>query len=189
MEQLKQKIREEGVILSQQVLSLDSVLNHQIDPQLMMEMGKEFAARYAGNHITKIVTVESSGIPIAFATAYFLNVPMVFARKKKTRVMDEDSLVERVPSFTKGFVTELVISRKMVLPTDHVLIIDDILANGEGLKALHRMIGTIGAPIVGLGVAVEKTFQKGSLAFREMGVRVESLVKINSLADGIIHMD
>jgi xanthine phosphoribosyltransferase len=189
VERLKQKIQEEGIILSEQVLSLDSVLNHQIDPQLIMEMGKEFAARFASVGATRIVTVESSGIAIAFATAFHLDLPLIFARKKKTRVMDEDLLVERVPSFTKGFVTDLVLSRKMVAPNDRILVIDDIMANGEGLKALLRMLGQTGSEVVGVGVAIEKTFQRGGADLRDSGLRVESLVKIHSLADHTIHME
>jgi xanthine phosphoribosyltransferase len=189
MDRLKQKIREEAVIISEQVLSLDSVLNHLIDPVLIMDIGQELAGRFAQSNITKVVTVESSGIAVGFATAFHLKVPMVFARKKKTREMSEDYLIERVPSFTKGIVTDLALSRHVLNPEDRVLVIDDILANGVALQALQRMIVQTGATVAGLGVVIEKTFQNGSIAFRQSDLHVESVVRIRSLANETIEMD
>lgn len=189
MDRLKQKIREEAVIISEQVISLDLVLNHLIDPELIMDIGRELADRFAQSGVTKVVTVESSGIAVGFATAFHLKVPMVFARKKKTREMNEDYLIERVPSFTKGIVTDLVLSKHVVHENDKILIIDDILANGVALKALQRMIEQTGAQIAGLGVVIEKTFQNGSIEFRKIDMHVESVVRIRSLANQSIEMD
>jgi xanthine phosphoribosyltransferase len=186
MEQLKQRILAEGVIVSDQVLRVDSFLNHQVDVHLLMEMGGEFAARFAGMGVTKVITVESSGISIGFAMALKLNVPMIFVRKKKTIIMDQDVYFERVPSFTKGIVTDLAIGKKYLQPSDRVVIVDDFIANGDAALALIKMIADAGAHLVGVGIAIEKTFQAGGQAIRELGIPVESLVKIRSLDDGII---
>jgi len=186
MEQLKQRILEEASILSTDVLKLDRLLNHQVDPELTMEMGREFARRFEGEGITKVITIESSGIPIAFATALTLGVPLVFARRKKTLLAEPDAYSERVPSFTKGIVTDLMVSRQLLSPDDVLLYIDDIIANGDAAKGLIRIIERSGAKLAGLGIAVEKTFQPGGRLIREQGIRVESLVRIASLADGKI---
>jgi xanthine phosphoribosyltransferase len=186
MELLKQKIREQGVVVSDQVLLLDAILNEQVDPQLTMEMGKVLASKFKEEGITRVVTVESSGIAVAFATAYELGVPMVFARRKKTLLADPDAYVERVPSFTKGIVTDLVLSRKFLKPDDNVLFIDDIMANGDAAKGLIRIIQRSGARLAGLGLVVEKCFQNGAKSLREQGIRVESLAKIASLEGGSI---
>lgn len=189
MNVLKQRILEEGIIVSNQVLKLDALLNHQVDPQLIMLMGKEFAERYNKNNVTKVLTVESSGISVAFATALELKVPLVFARRKKTLTTDPDALCERVPSFTKGIVTDIVVSRKFLSPHDRVLLIDDIIANGDAARGLIRVIERSGADLVGLGVVVEKSFQAGARTIREQGIRVESLVTIVSLDHDRIEME
>jgi xanthine phosphoribosyltransferase len=186
MERLKQQILQAGIVLSDQVLNLDAVINHQIDPELVMEMGKEFAGRFRGEPVTKVLTIEASGIPAAMATAYELRVPMVFARRKKTLTTDPDALCERVPSFTKGMVTDIVISRKFLTPADRVLIVDDIIANGDAARGLIRIVGKSGARLAGVGVVVEKTFQSGAAAIREQGIRLESLVRIAGLNGGSI---
>lgn len=184
MEGLKQAIASQGAVQSGNVLQLDAILNHQVDPELIMEMGKEFARRFRGEEVTKVVTVESSGIPIAFAVAYQLGVPMVFARRKKTLTTDADSYCERVPSFTKGIVTDLMISKKLLGRDDRVLVIDDIIANGDAAKGVVRILEQAGCVLIGLGVAVEKVFQPGANSLREAGVRVDSLVKIKGLDNG-----
>lgn len=184
MERLKQSILEQRVVHSGNVLKLDGILNHQVDPDLIMEMGREFASRFRELNVTKVVTIESSGIPIAFATALELKVPMVFARRKKTLTTDEDSYCERIPSFTKGIVTDLMISKKLLSPEDRVLLIDDIIANGDAAKGVVRIISQAGCTLVGLGVAVEKSFQPGADDLREAGVRVDSLVAVKELKDG-----
>lgn len=186
MEVLKKRILNEGVIASDQVLKLDGLLNHQVDPELTMEMGREFAARFREEKITRVVTVESSGIAIGFATALELGVPLVFARRKKTLLADPDALCERVPSFTKGIVTDIMLSRQFIHEDDRVLFIDDIIANGDAARGMVKIIQRSGAELVGFGVAVEKSFQAGARTIREQGIRVESLVKISSLADGKI---
>lgn len=187
MDFLKQAIIEKGKVINAQILNLDQVLNHQVDPQLMMQIGKEFADRYRDSGVTKILTIESSGIAVAFASAYHLEVPFVYARRKKTLVTDEDCYTERVPSFTKGIVTDIFVPRSLLGPEDKVLLIDDLIANGDAAQGLMRLIDKSGARIAGWGIAVEKSFQRGAQTLREAGVRVESLVKIRSLADGLIH--
>ncbi|WP_068619672.1 xanthine phosphoribosyltransferase [Paenibacillus tuaregi] len=189
MELLKQRILEEGVVVSNQVLKLDALLNHQVDPALTMEMGREFAARFREDGITRVVTVESSGIPVAFATAYELGVPLVFARRKKTLLADPDALCERVPSFTKGIVTDILLSKQFISENDRILFIDDIIANGDAARGLVKIIQRSGAELVGVGIVVEKSFQAGGKAIREQGIRLESLVRIVSLEDGKITFD
>lgn len=186
MERLKQRIMEDAVIMSENVLNLDRILNHQVDPELTMEMGREFAHRFAGSGVTKVITVESSGIPIAFATALTLGVPMLFARRKRTLLADPEAYCERVPSFTKGIVTDIMVSRQLLTADDTVLFIDDIIANGDAARGLIRIIEQSGARLAGLGVAVEKSFQAGGRTIREAGIRVEPLVRIASLAGGSI---
>ncbi|GAK38638.1 xanthine phosphoribosyltransferase [Paenibacillus urinalis] len=186
MEILKQKIVEQGVVISDQVLKLDAILNHQIDPELTMEMGREFARRFEAEGITRIVTVESSGIPVAFAAAFHMGVPLVFARRKKTLLADPDAYCERVPSFTKGIVTDIMVSREFIDPKDRILFIDDIIANGDAAKGIIKIVERSGASLAGFGVVVEKCFQSGASAIREQGIRVESLVRIESLKDGVV---
>lgn len=183
MEKLKERIQREGIVVSDQVINLDAVINQQVDPQLLMECGKEFAQRFKKENITKVVTIESSGISVAFATAYELGVPLVFARRKKSIVSDQE-YCERVPSFTKGIVTDIVVNRKLLQPSDRILLIDDIIANGDAARGLTKIIERSGAKLVGVGIMVEKCFQSGAKTFREQGIKVETLVKIVSLENG-----
>lgn len=186
MDMLKERILKEASIMTADVLKLDGLLNHQVDPVLTMEMGREFARRFGEEHITKVITVESSGIPVAFATALTLGVPLIFARRKKTLIADPDALTERVPSFTKGIVTDIMVSRQYLTPSDKVLFIDDIIANGDAARGLIKIIERAGSELAGLGIVVEKSFQAGGRTIREQGIRVESLVKIASLEGGKI---
>lgn len=186
MDKLKQAILEQGVVVSDQVLKLDALLNHQVDPQLTMEMGRQFADLFRSEQVTRVVTVESSGISIAFATAYELGVPLVFARRKKSLQVESEVLSERVPSFTKGMVTDLLISKEFLQENDRILFIDDIIANGDAARGLIRIVERSGAALVGAGIVVEKCFQPGANALRESGIRLESLVKIASLEGGKI---
>ncbi|CAJ1315733.1 xanthine phosphoribosyltransferase [Paenibacillus sp. PK4536] len=186
MEELKQRILAEGSVMSNDVLKLDAILNHQVDPQLIMRMGKEFADLYRTEGVTKVVTVESSGIPVAFTTAFELGVPLVFARRKKTLLADPDSLIERVPSFTKGIVTDIMLSRQFVTEQDRILFIDDIIANGDAARGMIRIIERSGATLLGVGIVIEKCFQSGAQAIRDQNIRLDSLVKITSLQDGQI---
>jgi xanthine phosphoribosyltransferase len=187
MDLLKQAILEKAKVINSTILNLDQVLNHQVDPQLMMKVGEEFASRYKESGVTKILTVESSGISVAFATAYHLGVPFVFARRKKTLMTDADSYCERVPSFTKGIVTDIVLPKVLISSSDTVLLIDDIIANGDAAKGLMRIVEQSGAKLAGWGIVVEKGFQRGAEEIRESGVRVESLVRIESLEGGTVH--
>ncbi|WJH34493.1 xanthine phosphoribosyltransferase [Paenibacillus aurantius] len=189
MDMLKQRILQEGIVLSNEVLKLDAILNHQVDPELIMEMGKEFAKRFENEGITKVVTIESSGISVAFATAYVLKVPLVFARRKKTLTTDNDSYCERVPSFTKGIVTDIMVSKQFLTPQDRVLIIDDIIANGDAARGIIRIIERSGAELAGFGIAVEKSFQQGAQTIRDLGIRVDSLVRIGRLQPGRIELE
>ncbi|WP_166246496.1 xanthine phosphoribosyltransferase [Paenibacillus turpanensis] len=186
MNQLKERIMKEGVVVSEHVLLLDTLLNHQIDPQLTMEMGREFARRFEGLGITKVLTVESSGIPSAFATALELGVPLVFARRKKPTGHEDTYWCERVPSFTKGFVTDIVVQKSVLSESDRVLFIDDIIANGDAARGLLRIVERSGAHLAGVGIVVEKCFQAGGSSIRERGIRVEALVRIASLEGGTI---
>jgi len=186
MERLKQRILEESAIVTQDVLRLDSIINQQVDPELMMVIGQEFAKRFAEDNITKIVTIEASGISAAFATALHLNVPLVFARRKQTVINDPDSYIERVPSFTKGMVSDIVVSKQFLSKEDSILFIDDIIANGDAARGLVKIIAQSGARLAGAGIIVEKAFQLGAKSLREQDIRVESLVKIKSLENGKI---
>jgi len=181
MDILKERILREATVVNADVLKLDSLLNHGVDPELTMEMGKEFARRFAGRTITKVITVESSGIPVAFATAYSLGVPLVFARRKKTIPGDADAYVERVPSFTKGIVTDLIVSRRLLTAEDSVLFIDDIIANGDAARGLLKIVEQSGARVAGIGIVLEKSFQAGGRTLRELGYEVETLVRVSSL--------
>jgi xanthine phosphoribosyltransferase len=183
---LKQRILEEASVVNSDVLKVDSLLNHGADPKLTIQMGREFARRFAGVPITKVITVEASGIPAAFATALELDVPLIFARRKKTLIGDPDAYCERVPSFTKGIVTDLIVSRHLLGPDDTVLFIDDIIANGDAARGLIRIIDQSGARLAGIGIVLEKSFQAGGRTLRELGYRVESLVKIRSLEQNVI---
>ncbi|TVX91931.1 xanthine phosphoribosyltransferase [Paenibacillus agilis] len=186
MKSLKDKIVSEGIVLSDTVLKVDSFLNHQMDPQLMKEMGEEFARRFAEDKITKVLTIESSGIAPALMTALTLNVPLVFARKQKSLTLREDLIVERVHSFTKEVTNDVTVSRKYLSPDDNVLIIDDFLAVGEAAQGLARITEQVGAKVAGIGIVIEKSFQTGRHTLIEAGYRVESLARIASLHDSSV---
>jgi len=189
MDEFKKQILKEGKIVSDHVLNLDSLLNHQVDPSQMIEIGKRFASMFKNDRITKVLTIESSGISVGFCTALALGVPLVFARRRKTLTTDQDAYCERVPSFTKGIVTDIMVSREFLKTEDRILIIDDIIANGDAVRGLIKIIHQSGAELIGLGVVIEKRFQTGGESIREQGIRVESLVKIKSLAQGKIVLE
>lgn len=184
MELLKNKIIEEGIVVSDQVLKVDSFLNHQVDPQLMFEIGKEFSERFNNSGITKVITIESSGISPSVMTALQLNVPVIFARKRKSLTLINDLLTARVHSFTKGETNEISISKKYLSEDDHVLIIDDFLANGQAALGLIDIVKQAKAKITGIGIVIEKAFQDGGSLLRKEGYRVESLARIASLTTG-----
>lgn len=184
MKALQQKIREEGKVLSESVLKVDSFLNHQVDPQLMKEIGEEFADRFRKDGITKILTLESSGIAPAVMTGLYLGVSVVFARKRKSLTLTDGLLSTTVYSFTKQEANEVSVASKFISPEDHVLIIDDFLANGEAALGLVELVQQAGASIAGVGIVIEKSFQLGHTKLQEQGVRVESLARLQSLSNG-----
>jgi xanthine phosphoribosyltransferase len=183
---LKDKVIAEGIVLGDQVLKVDSFLNHQMDPNLMKEIGQEFVQRFEGEQITKILTIESSGIAPAIMTALELNVPMIFARKNKSLTLKNDIFVEKVYSFTKRETNEITVSKKFMNSNDNVLIIDDFLANGEAAFGLARIVQQSGANVVGIGIVIEKSFQPGAKLLQEAGYRLESLVKVASLENNTV---
>lgn len=184
MEQLKQRILEDGVVKPGNVLKVDSFLNHQMDIVFLNEIGAEFARRFADTSVNKILTIEASGIGIAAITAlHFGNAPVVFAKKSKTLNLDGDLYHARVESFTHKTVNDVVVSKKFLSPDDHVLVIDDFLANGCALQGLIEIIRQAGATLVGCGIVIEKGFQHGGDHLREQGIRVESLAIIESMSN------
>ncbi|AIE78874.1 xanthine phosphoribosyltransferase [Bacillus anthracis] len=186
MKVLQEKILNEGKVLSGDVLKVDAFLNHQIDPVLMQEIGKEFAKRFKEENITKIVTIESSGIAPAVMAALELGVKVIFARKRKSLTLQDNMYVASVYSFTKQETNEISLSRNHIDESDRVLIIDDFLANGQAALGLMSLVEQAGASIAGLGIVIEKAFQDGGKKLREQGVRVESLAEIASLDNGTV---
>jgi len=184
MRLLEEKIISKGRVLSDQVLKVDSFLNHQIDPSLMNEIGKEFAARFANDGITKIVTIESSGIAPAVMAGLYLNVPVVFARKRKSLTLTDDLLTASVHSFTKKETNEISVAKKYLDQDDQILIIDDFLAVGQAALGLVEIVQQSGAKVAGIGIVIEKSFQQGSDKLKELGLRVESLARVASLSNG-----
>lgn len=184
MKALKDKIITEGKVLSDMVLKVDSFLNHQIDPQLMKEIGEEFASRFENSGVTKILTIESSGIAPAVMTGLILNIPVVFARKRKSVTLSDRLYTASVHSYTKNETNDISISIDYLNNDDNVLIIDDFLANGQALLGLSHIVEQAGASVAGAGIVIEKGFQPGGSLIREAGIRVESLAIISSLING-----
>lgn len=184
MKLLEDRIRKDGTVIGEDVLKVDNFLNHQVDPDLMYEMGKTFYEKFKNEKITKILTVESSGIAPAFATALQFHVPLVFARKHKSLTLKDDLYTATVYSFTKQTSNTIAIARKFLSKDDRVLIIDDFLANGQAVKGLTEIIDQAEATTVGAGIVIEKTFQKGRKMFDEQGVRVVSLARIAAFKNG-----
>ncbi|MCH7387166.1 xanthine phosphoribosyltransferase [Acinetobacter modestus] len=181
---LEQKILNEGIVLSDQVLKVDAFLNHQIDPVLMQQIGKEFAARFKDAGITKIITIEASGIAPAIMTGLELGVPVIFARKYQSLTLKDDLYRSKVFSFTKQTESTIAISNKHLSATDKALVIDDFLANGQAALGLIDLIHQANAEVVGVGIVIEKSFQPGRDVLLEKGYRVESLARVESLTDG-----
>lgn len=181
MKLLHDKIIREGMALNEHVLKVDSFLNHQIDPELMREMGTVFAEKFGDQEVTKVLTIESSGIAPALMTALALGVPLVFARKRKSLTLQEDLYTESVYSYTKQETFSVSVSAKFLSAQDRVLIIDDFLANGEAAAGLARLVKQAGAQVAGIGIVIEKSFQQGAARLREEGYLVHSLARIASL--------
>lgn len=181
MEVLKQRILKDGTVKMPNIVKVDSFLNHQIDVELLDEIGKEFYDKFKNEGITKIVTIEASGIAIACSTARYFKVPVVFAKKHENKNMDDDVYQVTIHSFTKDLDYVAKISKRYLDSADRVLIIDDFLANGEAAKGLVEMVSKSGASIAGIGIVIEKGFQNGGKALREQGIRIESLAVIENI--------
>lgn len=183
MKLLEERIRKDGTVKAGNVLKVDSFLNHQMDIDLFNEMGKEWARLFADRKITKILTVEASGIGIACVAAQHFHVPVVFAKKSQSVNIDGEVYSTKIESFTHKRVYDVIVSKKFLHPEDHILIIDDILANGCALEGLIDIVNKAGASVEGVGIAVEKGFQKGGDLIRSKGIRVESLAIVESMDD------
>ncbi|MNF43970.1 Xanthine phosphoribosyltransferase [compost metagenome] len=184
MEQLKQQIREHGVVLSEQVLKVDAFLNHQIDPVLMQRIGAEFARRFRDQGIDKVVTIEVSGIAPALMTALALGVPLVFARKQQSLTLTGPLLSAQVYSFTKQVQSTIAVAASHLKAGERVLIVDDFLAHGQAARGLAAIVEQAGARVVGIGIVIEKSFQPGRGELERLGYRVESLARVASLKGG-----
>lgn len=183
---LEQKILSEGIVLSDEVLKVDAFLNHQIDPVMMQLIGKEFAARFKDAGITKIITIEASGIAPAIMAGLELGVPVIFARKYQSLTLKDDLYRSKVFSFTKQTESTIAISNKHISAQDKALVIDDFLANGQAALGLIDLIHQANAEVVGVGIVIEKSFQPGRDILLEKGYRVESLARVKSLANGTV---
>ena len=183
MKLLEERIRKDGTVKAGNVLKVDSFLNHQMDIDLFNEMGKEWARLFADRKITKILTVEASGIGIACVAAQHFHVPVVFAKKSQSVNIDGEVYSTKIESFTHKRVYDVIVSKKFLHPEDHILIIDDFLANGCALEGLLDIVNKAGASVEGVGIAVEKGFQKGGDLIRSKGIRVESLAIVESMDD------
>ena len=181
MNALEARILKDGVVKPGNVLKVDSFLNHQLDVVLLDEMGKEFCRRFAGKPITKVLTIETSGIAVAYSVARALGVPLVFAKKSQSVNLDGEMYVAEVESFTHKKVNRVIVSKKYLNEHDHVLIIDDFLANGCALQGLISLVDAADATVEGLGIAVEKGFQEGGERIRNLGYHLESLAIIDSM--------
>ena len=181
MQLLKDRIRKDGKIKEGNILKLDSFLNHQMDVKLFQEIGKEFKRRFEGEEITKILTIEASGIGIACVAAEVFDVPVVFAKKTQTKNIAGDVYTTKVESFTHGRVYDIIVSREFLGKGDKVLLIDDFLANGKALEGLAELVKKSGAELVGAGVVIEKGFQVGGDIIRSKGIHLESLAIVESM--------
>lgn len=181
MKLLEERIRKDGTVKAGNVLKVDSFLNHQMDINLFNEMGKEWAHLFAECPITKILTVEASGIGIACVAAQHFHVPVVFAKKTQSLNIDGEVYSTKIQSFTHNRVYDVIVSKKFIKPEDHILIIDDFLANGCALEGLLEIVREAGATVEGIGIAVEKGFQKGGDVIRSKGIRLESLAIVESM--------
>lgn len=178
---LEERILKDGIVKEGNVLKVDSFLNHQMDISLFKKMGEEFASRFAGRNINKILTIEASGIGIACIVAEYFNAPVVFAKKTKSINLEGEMYVAEVESFTHKNVNQVIVSKKFLSASDHVLIIDDFLANGCALQGLISICNEANAKVEGIGIAIEKGFQPGGSIIRKLGYQLESLAIIESM--------
>lgn len=184
MKALEDKIRQDGEVLSGDVLRVDRFLNHQIDTDFMFSIGQEFARRFRDEKITKILTVESSGIAPAVMTGLQLHVPVIFARKHQSLTLTDDLYTADVYSFTKQTKNRITVSRKYIDESDRVLLIDDFLANGQAVFGLLEIAKQANIDVAGVGIVIEKSFQPGAQKIKDSGIHLESLARIKSLANG-----
>ena len=183
MRLLEERIQKDGVVKTGNVLKVDSFINHQMDIELMNEMGKEWKKLFEGKPINKILTIEASGIGIACIAAQYFNAPVVFAKKAKSINLDGDMYTAEVESFTHKNKNQVIVSKKFLNEEDRVLIIDDFLANGCALQGLIQIVQAAGATVEGIGIAVEKGFQSGGRMIRNLGYQLESLAIVESMND------
>lgn len=189
MNLLEERIKRDGVVKEGNILKVDSFLNHQMDIELFNGMGQEFKKRFSGKEITKILTIEASGIGIACIAAQYFQVPVVFAKKAKSINLDGEMYVAEVESFTHKNVNQIIVSKKFLQENDKVLIIDDFLANGCALQGLIQIVQEAGASVEGIGIAIEKGFQAGGRIIRNLGYQLESLAIVDGMdaSTGTIH--
>lgn len=178
---LEEKISQDGVVKEGNILKVDSFLNHQMDIALLEEIGREFHRRFGQKKITKVLTIESSGIAIAYPVAKEFGVPLVFAKKSKSVNLDGETYVAEVESFTHKNRNQILVSKRFLSSEDHVLIIDDFLANGCALKGLISIVKEAGAKVEGLGIAIEKGFQEGGAELRKEGYELESIAIVDAM--------
>ena len=183
---LKNRILTDGKAINSEILKVDSFINHQIDSNLMKEIGKEFASHFRDKNISRVMTIESSGIAPALMTSLELNVPLVVLKKQTSKILNDDFYQTNVISFTKNTTYNLTLSKKYIKPDDHVLIIDDFLANGEAASGAAKLIEEAGAKVIGIGIVIEKSFQPGREKLDNLGFDVYSLARIKSLSAGKI---
>ena len=184
MKLLEERIKTDGIVKPGNVLKVDNFLNHQMDIALFNEMGKEFKRLFADCNINKILTIEASGIGIACIVAQYFDVPVVFAKKAQSINIDGDVYSTKIQSFTHQRVYDVIVSKKYLNPEDHILIIDDFLANGCALEGLIDLVQSAGATVEGIGIAIEKGFQQGGKLIRDRGIRLESLAIVDSMEGG-----
>ncbi len=183
MVKLEEKILNEGKVLPGDILKVDCFLNHRLDVPFLMELGREIASLYEGEPVNKILTIETSGIPIAFAAAQFMNVPVVFAKKDKSGNVPDNYYSSKVVSYTRKNEYDAIVSKDFLVSDDNVLVIDDFLAKGNALNGLMDIISQAGANLCGCVIAIEKGFQGGGDQLREKGIRVDSLAIIESMSE------
>lgn len=183
MELLENRIKKDGEVLPGNILKVSSFLNHQIDVELMEKMGEEFYRIYKNTPITKIVTIESSGIAVAYSVARQFGKPLVFAKKNQTSNVNEDVFSTKIYSYTHNQEYNVVISKKFISPNDNILLVDDFLANGKALNGLINIVEQAGAKVCGICIAIEKGFQDGGKILREKGYQVESLAIVEKMTD------
>ncbi len=184
MDLLKERILKDGKVVGDDILKVDSFLNHQIDTELLCEIGKEFYRLFKEQKINKILTIEASGIGIACAAAQHFTVPVVFAKKGNHKNLSPDKYTTKVYSFTKGVYYDVTVDKQYLTTDDRVLIIDDFLANGNAALGLIDLANKAGAKVEGVGIVIEKGFQEGGRKIRDLGIRLESLAVVKSLGQG-----